>query len=105
MGFQLGIDDRKLGDSAFLAGQRADAENLLDKGTGTGPFYVPDWEEPFKSEIHGVFLLAGDSPPTIDDKLQEIKNIFGVGGPKPSVKEITSVRGDTRPGDQSAHEQ
>jgi len=105
MGFQLGIDDKKLADPAFLAGQRADAEGLHDKGTGTGPSFVPDWEQPFKEEIHGVFLLAGDSPPTIDKKLQEIKNIFGVGGPKPSVKEITSVRGDTRPKEQSAHEQ
>jgi hypothetical protein len=73
-------------DPAFLAGQRADAEGLNDKGTGTGPSFVPDWEQPFKSEIHGVFLLAGDSHATVDKKLQEIKNIFGVGGPKPSVK-------------------
>lgn len=105
MGFQLGIDDRKLADPAFLAGQRADAEGLHDKGTGTGPSYVPDWEQPFKDEIHGVFLLAGDSLDTVDKKLQEIKNIFGVGGPRPSVKEITSVRGDLRPGDQSTNEQ
>jgi len=101
---KLGIDDGKLSDSAFLAGQRADAEGLHDKGTGTGPSYVPDWEQPFKKEIHGVFLLAGDSHATIDKKLHDIKNIFGVGGPKPSIKEITTVRGDTRPGDQSAHE-
>jgi len=74
-------------------------------GTGTGPSFIPDWEQPFKAEIHGVFLLAGDSRSTVDKKLQEIKNIFGVGGPKSSLKEITSVRGDTRPGDQSAHEQ
>jgi hypothetical protein len=102
---QLGIDDTKLSDSAFLTGQRADAEGLHDKGTGTGPSYVPDWEQPFKQEIHGVILVAGDSHATIDKKLRDIKHIFGVGGHKHSIKEITTVRGDTRPGDQSAHEQ
>jgi hypothetical protein len=88
----LGIDDAKLNDSAFLAGQRVDA---------------PDWEEPFKKEIHGVIILAGDSHATVDAKLNRIKEIFGIGpgNAKDSLAEVTTVRGDARPGDQSAHEQ
>lgn len=104
----MGIDDVKLNDSAFLAGQRVDAgENLLDKGTGQGTNFSPDWEEPFKKEIHGVIILAGDSHATVDAKLNQIKEIFGVGpgGAKSSLAEVTTIRGDARPGDQSAHEQ
>ncbi|KDR71618.1 hypothetical protein GALMADRAFT_159433 [Galerina marginata CBS 339.88] len=102
---KLGIDDTKLIDTAFLDGQRFDAgANLGDKGSGSGQDFVPDWEEPFKKEIHGVIILAGDSHPSVDKKLQEIKRIFDVGGRTSSISEITSVQGDARPGDQSAHE-
>ncbi|KDR71616.1 hypothetical protein GALMADRAFT_143869 [Galerina marginata CBS 339.88] len=102
---KLGIDDTKLVDTAFLNGQRFEAgANLGDKGTGSGQDFVPDWEEPFKKEIHGVIILAGDSHASVDKKLQEIKLIFDVGGRTSSIAEITSVQGDARPGDQSAHE-
>ncbi|KDR78229.1 hypothetical protein GALMADRAFT_65104 [Galerina marginata CBS 339.88] len=105
-GFEkLQIDDSKLLDTAFLSGQKLDAgANLGDKGSGSGTNFIPDWEEPFKQEIHGVILLAGDSHATVDKKLAEIKHIFRVGEHSASIKEITSVRGDSRPGDQSAHE-
>ncbi|KAF9484599.1 Dyp-type peroxidase [Pholiota conissans] len=108
LGFKkLGIDDAKLNDSAFFAGQRVDAgQNLLDKGAGEGANFSPDWEEPFKKDIHGVIILAGDSHATVEAKLHKIKEIFGVGlgGAKDSIVEVTTVRGDARPGDQSAHE-
>ncbi|CAA7264490.1 unnamed protein product [Cyclocybe aegerita] len=104
-GFQkLGIDDAKLIDTAFLTGQRIDAgANLGDKGTGTGPNFVPDWEEPFKQEIHGVFIIAGESHPTVDKKIQHIEQIFGLGNAS-SIKKLIAIRGDVRPGALSAHE-
>ncbi|KAF4612368.1 hypothetical protein D9613_003959 [Agrocybe pediades] len=101
----LNINDANLVDTAFLGGQKLDAgANLGDKGTGSGPSFVPDWEEPFKKDIHGVFLVAGDSHDTVNKKIGEIKQIFGVGGHTPSLTEVTTIVGDARPGDQSAHE-
>lgn len=103
---QLQIDDSKLADPAFLKGQKAQAEvNLADKGTGTGGSFVPDWEENFKRDIDGVILLAGDSHATVNKRLATIEGIFGVGTPQASLTHTTSVIGDARPGDQSAHEQ
>jgi len=101
----LEIEHAKLNDAPFVAGQRADAEGLLDQGTKAGDVFTPDWEEPFKQEIHGVFVIAGESHFSVDKKIHEIEAIFGVGGPSPSFQKVTSVVGDTRPGDLSAHEQ
>ncbi|KAF8654275.1 hypothetical protein AX16_003570 [Volvariella volvacea WC 439] len=101
----LEIDDGNLVDTAFLSGQRADAENLGDAGTGTGQDFVPDWEEPFRDlHIHGVILIAGDSHGTVIKKLREIEALFDVKGSSPSIKEVTTIVGDVRPGDVSAHE-
>jgi len=102
---QLGIEHSKLNDAPFVAGQRADAQTLLDQGRVDGGVFTPDWEEPFKQEIHGVFVIAGESHFSVDKKIHEIEAIFGVGGPSPSFQKVTSVVGDARPGDLSAHEQ
>ncbi|KAJ2930780.1 dyp-type peroxidase, partial [Candolleomyces eurysporus] len=104
-GFQkLGIDDTKLIDPAFLIGQRRDAQDLGDKGTGDGDSFVPDWDDGFKQDIHGVFIVSGDSHPTVDKKIQDIEKLFKIGTNAASYKKIVSIRGDVRPGDQSAHE-
>jgi Dyp-type peroxidase family len=100
----LKIDDSKLGDEAFLKGQRADAESLADKGTGTGDTFIPDWEEAFQKPVDGAIILAGDSHGTVDKKLDQIEAIFGVGTQTASISTVTSIRGDSRPGDLSAHE-
>ncbi|KAF9530789.1 DyP-type peroxidase [Crepidotus variabilis] len=101
---EIGIDDSKLDDPAFTNGQLKDSESLKDKGTGTGPTFVPDWEEPFKKPIHGVIIVTGDCHPTVDKTVQQIENIFDVNGSSPSISLVTSIRGDVRPGDLSAHE-
>ena len=95
------IEHAKLNDGPFLDGQRADALTLFDPTTDG----ILDWEEPFKQEIHGVFVVAGESHFSVDKKIHEIEAIFGVGGPSPSLQKVTSVVGDARPGDLSAHEQ
>nr|7ANV_A Chain A, ancestral D-type dye decolorizing peroxidase [Geotrichum candidum] len=103
---KLGINDDNLGDTAFKAGQLADAQNLGDPGTGNaGAKFVPDWDPAFKEkDIHGVILVAGDSHETVDKKLQEIEAIFGVGGPHASIHEVLTIQGDVRPGDEKGHE-
>lgn len=103
----MGIDDTNLtsNDPNFLAGQKADAFNLGDKGTGTGKDFVPDWDPAFLQQIHGVILISGDSHGTVNKKLHQIKQLFHIESSHPSIKEVTSIVGDVRPGKQSAHEQ
>ncbi|KAF8151502.1 hypothetical protein B0H34DRAFT_131748 [Crassisporium funariophilum] len=102
---KLAIDDAKLIDTAFLTGQRIDAgANLGDQGTGSGPNFDPDWEPEFKEELHGVIVVAGDSHLSVDKKIRQIEQIFGVGSNVHSIREVTSVRGDARPGALAAHE-
>ncbi|KAG6919706.1 hypothetical protein DXG01_002652 [Tephrocybe rancida] len=98
-GFQaLGIDDTTLTSTEpnFKLGQKDDAKNLGDKVTGTG---APDWEPEFLQDIHAVILISGDSHGTVNKQLKEIKDIFGA-----SIKEVTTIVGDVRPGKESGHE-
>ena len=102
----MGVDDSALaGDTNFIAGQKGDAESLADKGTGTGPNFVPDWDPAFLQEIHGVILIAGDRHNSVAKKLDEVKDVFGFGKPTASIKEVRTIVGDVRPGKESAHEQ
>ncbi|RDB22012.1 Peroxidase 2 [Hypsizygus marmoreus] len=101
----IGIDDSNLtSDNNFLIGQKADAQSLGDKGTGDGANFVPDWDPAFLKDIHGVFLISGDSHGTVNKRLDQVKNIFFVGSSKASIKEVTTIVGDVRPGKLSAHE-
>ncbi|KAG6841173.1 hypothetical protein C0991_001098 [Blastosporella zonata] len=104
---QLGIDDTTLTSTqpTFAEGQKASAESLGDNGTGGGPTFVPDWEPEFLQDIHAVILISGDSHGTVNKKFKEIKDIFGLAsGQTASIKEVTTVVGDVRPGKESGHE-
>ena len=84
-------------------GQKADSKDLGDatiEGTST-----PNWDKDLLKDLHGLILISGDRPETVDDKLSEIKGIFGVGSPYASIEEVTSLVGKVRPGDQEKHEQ
>jgi hypothetical protein len=94
-----------LADTAFLAGQKADAEALGDQGTSTGGTFEPDWLPPFKQEIHGLIIFSGDSHATVNSKLKEVLHIFGFGTSKSSVTEVFRITGDVRPGKEAGHEQ
>jgi hypothetical protein len=102
----LGIDDSKLTDPAFLAGQRADAENLGDKGTKSkeGKF-IPDWEEEFKQDIHGVMNIASNCPNRIHEQVQLIEEYFKVGTAQATMRKVTSICGNTRPKEHNGEEQ
>jgi len=101
----LKLDDSKLNDASFTLGQRQDAKNIFDHGVdGPDGKFVPDWEDAFKQDIHGAFIIAGDSHGTVNKKKKEIEGIFGEGTKNASIKEVTSIVGDVRPGKVSAHE-
>lgn len=88
----------------FELGQRMDAiVNLGDPKKHNGD---PDWEDAFlRGNIHGVIVITGDSHASVDKKKSEIEIIFGAHTPVASLKEIISICGNVRPGDQAAHEQ
>lgn len=101
----MNIDDSNLNDTDFQAGQKVDAQALGDPGTTTGSTFVPAWEPVFLQNIHGIILVSGDSHPSVNKALAQAKQTFGVGTPKASIKEMTSISGDVRPGEESGHEQ
>lgn len=94
-----------MADAAFFAGQKVDAEALGDKGTGTGKTFEPDWLPQFKQDIHGLIIFSGDCHATVDDKLNQVLNIFGFGTNESSVTEVFRITGDVRPGKEAGHEQ
>ncbi|KAF2451251.1 Dyp-type peroxidase [Karstenula rhodostoma CBS 690.94] len=102
----LGIQD-DLKDPLFTAGQRGDAFDLADKGTGnTKENFKPDWDAAFLQEqqaIHGVVLVAGDSFESVNGKLEEVKAILSAKGTS-SIAEVATLAGDVRPGEFKGHE-
>ncbi|KAG6902138.1 hypothetical protein C0995_003895 [Termitomyces sp. Mi166 len=106
----IGIDDTTLTNTepSFAQGQKQNAQSLGDKGTGGGPTFVPDWKPEFLQDIHAVILISGDSHETVSKKFDEVKGIFGIGSGHQrnsvSIKEVTTIRGDVRPGEESGHE-
>jgi Dyp-type peroxidase family len=93
---KLGVTD-DLKDNVFKVGQIKDAKNIGDPGYGE-PF-DPDWSPTFKQEIHGVFLVAGDSQDTLNTHLELVKRSFGN-----SIHIIDTVEGHVRPGKQRGYE-
>jgi len=96
---KLGIDDSSVAPSTdpFIVGQEADSINLGDPRAAGET--TPDWAPAFLQSLHGVILISGDSHGTTDKKKAEIDLIFG-----PSIKEVTTLRGDVRPGAEDGHE-
>ncbi|KAJ8514899.1 dyp-type peroxidase [Pleurotus djamor] len=100
---KLNITDN-LGDESFAKGQRADAQSLGDAAQVHTSEYVPDWEEPFLQDIHGVVIVACDCCQSTTKTLNQVKAIFGVGTPQASITEVTTVEGKDRDGENHGHE-
>nr|UQK85136.1 dye decolorizing peroxidase [uncultured fungus] len=84
---------QSLGDSLFSSGQFSGASGLGDPGT-------TNWVAAFAgTRIHGVFLLASDTQANIDSTLASLKTALGT-----SIKEVYSLQGAARPGNQAGHE-
>lgn len=89
-----------LGDSLFANGMKRDAEGLNDVGSGTGADFVPAWDAAFLEDIDGVGLITADSREALSDTVASVKEILA-----DTVKEVTTLTGDVRPGDEAGHEQ
>ncbi|KAJ7243455.1 fungal peroxidase [Mycena rebaudengoi] len=88
----LNITD-SLGDPAFAGGQLKDAANLGDPGTA-------DWVPQFVgTKIHGVILFASDTVNNCNNELTKLKRTLSN-----TIKEVYSLQGAARPGNQEGHE-
>ena len=101
---QLGITD-EIGDSAFNAGQLADSQFLGDQGVTDPSGFTPNWLPAFKSPIHGVIMISGESQDTVDRTQAKIQEIFGIGGPHATIHEVLTLVGNVRPKELEKHEQ
>ncbi|KAH6902597.1 peroxidase TAP [Coprinopsis sp. MPI-PUGE-AT-0042] len=111
LGFQaMGVDDSSLSDAnnardPFKIGQREDAvENLGDNFVPSADGNVPDWDPAFLQPIHGVILVAADCHENAEKSIEKIEEIFRADTHRASISQIKLIRGDARPGKESAHE-
>jgi len=100
----MGIND-KIGDASFETGMLADSPELGDQGTQTANVFTPDWIPAFKQDIHGMFLVSGNRHETVDEKLEEVGEIFSLKSHNATIHEVTRIIGDIRPRKQKGHEQ
>ena len=65
----------------------------------------PDWIPAFKQNIHGMFLVSGESYKTVHEKLAKVKDVFSVGSHDASIHKVHHIGGSVRPGKEKGHEQ
>lgn len=82
------------GDKFFKDGMQAD-QKLLD----------PKWDDKFTKDIHGVFLLTGDSDATVGQGLKQVQDLFLVGQSTAIIKEVLKINGKVREGANKGFEQ
>ncbi|MCJ1403005.1 hypothetical protein MMC11_006227 [Xylographa trunciseda] len=99
---QLGINNEKIGDTAFEKGMLADAVTLGDLGAASPS--GPDWIPAFKQHIHGMVLVSGDSHKTVAEQLAKVKDVFCVGSHDAVIHEVIQIVGHVRPGKEKGHE-
>lgn len=88
-----------MGDAPFNSGMKDVAKDVLqDPVTNGQPNYEPAFLSPDK--LHGVILVASNTPQGVENRLSDIKKILGS-----TVKEITTIKGKVRPGEFKGHEQ
>lgn len=88
-----------MGDAPFNSGMKAVAKDVLNDPVANGqPKYEPAFMSPDK--LHGIILIAGNTPAIVDKKLADIKGVLGA-----TVKEVTTIKGKVRPGNVKGHEQ
>lgn len=76
-----------MGDAPFNSGMKAVAEGILQDPSANGqPKYEPAFMSPDK--LHGVVLVAGNTPQIVENKLTAIKKSLGA-----TVKEVTAIHG------------
>ena len=58
------------------------------------------WFPEFRQDIHGLFVVTGDSQATVNEKLHEVLNIL-----KGTIQIVKRADGHVRPGKEAGHEQ
>ncbi|CAE6424165.1 unnamed protein product [Rhizoctonia solani] len=81
----------------FETSQLAMARRLGDPGTYESSGFQPHWEEVFKNAIDGVFIVAGESPKSVNNQITYVKELFG-----DAIQEVYRLSGSLRPGSQQA---
>ena len=94
---QLNITDL-VDNSAFTFGQRSDAESFLRDN-------MDNWISAFKDGVHGVFVVASDSPDTINSTYEQIREALNPATGRLTIRDVFRADGAVRPGDQAGHEQ
>jgi hypothetical protein len=91
----LGVNDN-LGDSAFTAGQMADASFLGD------PSPRSHWASAFSasSGVDGMFIISSDSESNLQSQATLITNKIM----SDSIRIVYTLNGSVRPGNQAGHE-
>lgn len=88
-----------MGDGPFNSGMKAVAKDILQDPVANGqPKYEPAFMSPDK--LHGVILVASNTPEGVNNKLAAIKKVLGS-----TVKEVDTIEGKVRPGKNKGHEQ
>ncbi|KAI1130817.1 hypothetical protein F5Y10DRAFT_262761 [Nemania abortiva] len=91
----LGISD-DIGDAGFKAGMVKDATDLGDD--------LAEWDDKFKTEIHGVIAVTANSEHVLESTFHKINRIFQVDCENATIEEVTLLAGHVRPGAESGHE-
>ncbi|CAE6487703.1 unnamed protein product [Rhizoctonia solani] len=94
----LAITDN-LGDQPFAQGQLEDAQDLGDDGVTEADGFHPNWETAFKHRVDSVFVVAGESWGSINDKILEVMMAF-----TSAFRIVYRLKGSVRPGNQKGHE-
>ena len=78
--------------------------DAADLGDAMKDKNTPDWDDGFLTDIHGVFLVAGDSKETVDETVKSIEETFTSAGTS-SIEKVHRVDGKTRPNEHRHEEQ
>ncbi|KAF5380290.1 hypothetical protein D9757_007918 [Collybiopsis confluens] len=90
---KLGLNDY-LYDEAFHRGQKQDAKDLGDKGIESEGEFLPDWEDKYLEEIHGVFQITAHNDSKGKAFVYQLKQAFSYSG---GIKTVLSFRTHFRP--------
>lgn len=83
----MSLNVGSMGDVPFHSGMKAVAADILQDPVANGrPKYEPAFMSPDK--LHGVVLVAGNTPQIVENKLAAIKRSLGA-----TVKEVTAIKG------------
>ena len=88
--------DSDLGDAAYVKGQQQDSRELGDAGTLRGNFWTPNWDGPFKEDIHGIFLIVAYNEPVAQKFIQEMEAAFKYTANRSAIHPVIVVHGAPR---------